>query len=368
MSAIALLAIWLVAAPVRRRGERSFARVGRNGAGRLAISSSVRADLALTWPPDGPRRLWRRPLGRWLFGDRDRRRHAVHAVSRRIARRRDCARRRDRHRRGGSRDTRRRSTTRARSSSVRRHEPRRWSIGDRADHRQRWRPDERVRSTDRHAPVDATTWWPDRPDAVRACGYSSSPLAYKDRIITTAGGSSARRRVARRSHWTPRVADAGLRQRLLLAAADRSRRQAPNWWSSPSARWRGSIQTRARSTGASRTRQTSASMSRCRSGATTMCCSCRRPTMLPRRHERRGAPGGRSSNVLPGSARRCQAAGAAPDDGVAVGVADGVAPPDHGVAPRLRVGPDEVAAPDDGIAPRDVGAAPDDRAGPRRFR
>ena len=26
-------------------------------------------------------------------------------------------------------------------------------------------------------------------DAVRACGYSSSPLAYKDRIITTAGGS-----------------------------------------------------------------------------------------------------------------------------------------------------------------------------------
>ncbi len=26
------------------------------------------------------------------------------------------------------------------------------------------------------------------PDAVRACGYSSSPLAYKDRIITTAGG------------------------------------------------------------------------------------------------------------------------------------------------------------------------------------
>jgi len=28
-----------------------------------------------------------------------------------------------------------------------------------------------------------------RPDAVRACGYSSSPLAHKDRIITTAGGA-----------------------------------------------------------------------------------------------------------------------------------------------------------------------------------
>jgi hypothetical protein len=66
----------------------------------------------------------------------------------------------------------------------------------------------------------------DTPDAVRACGYSSSPLAYKDRIITTVGGSRRGRRVARGSHGPCRVAGAGLRQRVLLACAHRPRRQA----------------------------------------------------------------------------------------------------------------------------------------------
>jgi outer membrane protein assembly factor BamB len=47
-----------------------------------------------------------------------------------------------------------------------------------------------MHSFDRHS--GARQWTRDllagKPDTVRACGYSSSPIAYKDRIITTVGG------------------------------------------------------------------------------------------------------------------------------------------------------------------------------------
>ena len=36
---------------------------GRNGADPPATSSSSARDLATSWPADGPRRLWQRPLG-----------------------------------------------------------------------------------------------------------------------------------------------------------------------------------------------------------------------------------------------------------------------------------------------------------------
>ena len=38
--------------------------------------------LAVSWPAEGPKRLWQRPLGRRLLGDRDRRPDTLHALPR----------------------------------------------------------------------------------------------------------------------------------------------------------------------------------------------------------------------------------------------------------------------------------------------
>ena len=48
---------------VFRRQRHGVARVGRSGADPPATSSSHRPAWPRLWPADGPRRLWRRPLG-----------------------------------------------------------------------------------------------------------------------------------------------------------------------------------------------------------------------------------------------------------------------------------------------------------------
>ena len=183
LAAISLVAPWRVpATAVRRR------RVGRSGADPLATSSSPRRDLASTWPADGPRRLWRRPLGDGFSAIvtdgatlytlyRDGSHDVVIAL--------DAATGTDAMGVAVRGAVQRHVLAAARPGAA----GRRRSSTATGDHRQRRRPDERVRSAHRHAAVDVRPGGAARPDAVRACGYSSSPLAYKDRIITTAGGS-----------------------------------------------------------------------------------------------------------------------------------------------------------------------------------
>ena len=86
-----------------------------------------------------------------------------------------------------------------------------------------------MNSFDRHtgtAAVAASTSWRRPADAVRACGYSASPLAFEDLIITTGRRARPRRGRGDGGVGRDRVAVAGLSERLLVAAPDRSRRPA----------------------------------------------------------------------------------------------------------------------------------------------
>ena len=92
-------------------------------------------------------------------------------------------------------------------------------------------------------------------DAVRACGYSSSPLAFEDTIITTAGGKG-RGVVALNARSGEPVWKVRISRTVSVAAADRSRWTTRARSSSHQEKWRARIRGTGRSNGAGRTPRT----------------------------------------------------------------------------------------------------------------
>ena len=94
------------------------------------------------------------------------------------------------------------------------------------DHGQRRRADATASTARPASRSGRATCWRDRPMPLRACGYSTSPLVYKNTDHHDRRRYRARRDRARRATGHDRVAGPGFRERILVAVAHRSGRPA----------------------------------------------------------------------------------------------------------------------------------------------